>query len=85
MHVDATGRFPVKSVRGYCYDLLFYVESANYIHIELLRDRKASSYTSAYQRAFAFFTLHKIPINIVRLDNELSTSLLQLYRHFDQL
>ena len=79
MHVDATGRFPVKSVRGYSYDLLFYVESSNYIHIELLRDRKASSYTAAYQRAFAFFKLHNIPIRIVRLDNEILSPLLQLF------
>ncbi len=31
LHVDATGRFPVKSVRGYSFDLLFYVEGSNYI------------------------------------------------------
>ncbi len=79
MHVDATGRFPIKSVRGYSYDLLFYVEASNYIHIELLRDRKASSYTAAYQRAFEFFNLHSIPIRIVRLDNEFSTPLLKLF------
>jgi hypothetical protein len=34
VHVDATGRFPVKSANGYSYDLLFYIESANYIHIQ---------------------------------------------------
>jgi hypothetical protein len=34
MHVDATGQFPVKSVRGYAYDLLFYVEEYNNIHVE---------------------------------------------------
>lgn len=34
VHVDATGRFLVKSADGYSYDLLFYIESANYIHIE---------------------------------------------------
>jgi hypothetical protein len=79
IHADATGRFPVKSVRGYEYVLLFYIEQSNYIHTELLRDRQASSYTAAYQKAFEFFRLHSIPINIVRLDNETSTSLLRLF------
>jgi hypothetical protein len=59
--------------------LLFYIEQSNYIHTELLRDRQASSYTAAYQKAFEFFRLHSIPINIVRLDNETSTSLLRLF------
>jgi hypothetical protein len=79
MHADATGQFPVTSVRGYSYDLLFYVEEYNYIHVELLRDRSASSYTDAYRRAFEFFQDHKVVVRIVRLDNETSTSLLRLF------
>jgi hypothetical protein len=79
MHVDATGRFPVASVNGYSYDLIFYVEGFNYIHVELLRDRTAVSYTKAYRKAFEFFTLHNIPCRIVRLDNETSGSLLRLF------
>jgi hypothetical protein len=79
MHVDATGRSPVKSVQGYSYDLLFYVDSSNYIYIELLRDRKVCSYTAANQCAFAFFNLQCIPIQTVRLDNEISTPLCKLF------
>ncbi len=79
IQTDATGRFPFKSVNGYLYVLLFYVEDSNYIHVELLRDRQAASYTAAYQRAFEFFKLHNIPHQIVRLDNETSTQLLKLF------
>lgn len=79
MHVDATGCYPVKSVNEYDYVLLFYIETSNYIHVELLRDHQGSSYTLAYQRAFDFFRLHKISIKIVRLDNEISTLFLRLF------
>lgn len=80
MHVDAIGRFPIRSVRGYEYVLLFYIESSNYIYTELLRDRQAASYTTAYRLAFEFFCLHNIGINIiVRLDNETSSPLLRLF------
>ncbi len=48
MHLDATKIFPVKSVCGYAYDLLFYIKEFNYIHVELLQDLSAHSYTAEY-------------------------------------
>jgi hypothetical protein len=80
LHVDAPGRFPVQSVHEFGYQLLLYSEATNYIHVELLKDRKAASYTAAYVQATEFFTSHYIPIKFVRLDNESSSTLLSLFK-----
>ena len=47
-HVDLTAKFPVTSLRGNQYVMVFYHESDNYIHVEALASRSKTDYVKAF-------------------------------------
>lgn len=67
---DLTGRFPYRSARGMEYMLIMFNEDGNYIHVELMRDRKAAEYARAYAQGLAFFEERGVKPSWERLDNE---------------
>ena len=75
---DATGRYPVISIEGFEYLLIFVYK--NYIHVEPLTDRSAASYVKAYTAGFTFFANRGHTIRDVVLDNETSAALEVLFR-----
>jgi hypothetical protein len=74
-HMDLSGRLPVTSHKGYEYILLSFCLYANYIHLELMKNRSASEYVRAYARTHEFFLDHGIRSDHLRLDNEASNDL----------
>ncbi len=48
-HSDLAGRFPVTSLHGNQYMMIMYCEDANYIHVEVMRERKAADFLKAYK------------------------------------
>ena len=65
---DLTGQFPIRGNSGEQYILL--MSCMNYIHLETLPDRTASSHTSAYSRGHEFFTALGVVPTFERMDNE---------------
>ena len=82
MHQDSTGRFPITSLSGNEYIMVFYCEDSNYIHVEPYAFKAASSHTAAFDRGFKFFTTRGRTPRIQRLDNECSA---QLLHHMQQV
>ena len=78
LHSDATGKFPFESFSGNNYILVSVF--LNYIHVEALPDRSASSYVKAYRATVNFFKSFGFPISMQRLDNETSTALENYFR-----
>ena len=72
MHSDAAGRFPIKSVSGNIYMIIFYSEDSNFIHVECTPSRRAADLLSAFQRAVTFFKSRNCSIRFARMDNECS-------------
>jgi hypothetical protein len=67
---DATGRFPVLTESGWEHIL---VSTFNgYVHLELLKERKAHEYLRAYKAMYAFNELHKKLPTTQRMDNDTS-------------
>ena len=50
---DLTGRFPLKSLAGNEYILVFRFHG--YIHVEPVKSKSAKAYIEAYKLAFNFF------------------------------
>ena len=75
IHTDGTGRFPIKSMSGNQYMIIFYEEDGNYIHIEVIGDRTASAAIQAYSNALTLFNKKHGKRKIARLDNETSGKL----------
>ena len=75
IHTDGTGRFPIKSLSGNQYMMVFFEEDGNYIHIEVTTDRTASSAIQAYSNALSLFNKRHGKRKIARLDNETSGKL----------
>jgi len=73
IYFDATGRFPFDSYDGQKYFLICVYK--NYIHAELMPDRSAPSYVTAYRSAIDFFRSKGHVFSIARLDNETSSLL----------
>ena len=77
MHTDATGRFPHTSRKGNNYVLISTLNG--YIHYEAMRDRTAEQYTLAYERTIKFFRGKGNTFAHIRMDNEISATLRQLF------
>ena len=73
--IDLTGRFPVRSLHGAEYILLFFVEDANYIHVEPVPSRHATAVAKAYRTGHTWFRSHGVTPTYLQLDNETSTHL----------
>jgi hypothetical protein len=72
MHSDAAGRFPIPSLSGKMYMIIFFSEDGNFIHVETTRSRSGPDLLSAFQRAVAFFSSRGRPPVFARMDNECS-------------
>jgi hypothetical protein len=86
-HSDAAGPFPVRAHSGAIYQIIFYSEDLNFIHIETTKSRSGADLLAALQRAVKFFSdrgaspslIHQLKsdstttnVKIVRMDNECS-------------
>jgi hypothetical protein len=60
-HSDATGALPVRGRSGALYQIVFFHEDANFIHIEVSKSRKGPDLLAALQRAV------KLLLIVVRL------------------
>ena len=69
-HSDATGALPVRGRSGALYQIVFFHEDSNFIHIETSKSRKGPDLLAALQRALKFFTDRGVPPLIIRMDNE---------------
>jgi Reverse transcriptase (RNA-dependent DNA polymerase) len=69
-HSDATGALPQRGRSGALFQIVFYHEDSNVIHIELSRSRSGPDLLAALQRAVKFFTDRGAPPLLVRMDNE---------------
>ncbi len=69
-HPDATGALPVRGRSGALYQIVFFHEDANFIHIEVSKSRKGPDLLAALQRAVKFFADPGAPSLIIRMDNE---------------
>ena len=75
-YADAAGAFPVRSNSGALYQIIYYHEDSNIIHIETTKSRSGSDLLAALQRAIKFFKDQGAhPLKIVRMDNEISASM----------
>ena len=77
-HSDATGKFPAKSRRGNRYILVSVYR--HYIHMEPFASRSAEDYTDAYRRTLTFFAHFGPTPKIIRLDNEISATLITFFK-----
>ena len=78
IHADATGRFPIPSTNGTLYYLVTYDEASNYIHAEPMTDRTNSSYEKAFRATLSIFERRGSLPPILRVDNELSGTLVDV-------
>ena len=69
-HSDATGALPVRGRSGALYQIVFFHEDSNFIHIEVSKSRKGPDLLASLQRAIKFFTARGVPPLIIRMDNE---------------
>ena len=84
-HSDATGAFPARAHSGAHYQIIFFHEDLNFIHVETTKSRSGRDLLAALQRAVKFFAdrralpllIHyikpdptNINVKIVRMDNE---------------
>ena len=68
-HVDATGAFHFSNGSS-CYDLVFFHEDSNYIHVEPFEFRSDKDYKDAFQLGINFFHNKKMSLDIFRMDSE---------------
>jgi hypothetical protein len=72
-HADAAGAFQVRSNSGALYQIIYYHEDSNIIHVETTKSRSGPDLLAALQRAIKFFKNQGAsPLKIVRMDNEIS-------------
>ena len=69
-HSDATGALPQRGRSGALYQIIFYHEDSNVIHVETTRSRSGPDLLAALQRAVKFFTDRGVPPLLIRMDNE---------------
>ena len=71
-HTDLLGQFPHISESGNAYIMIQYSVDANYIHLELMKDRTDLSYCTAYLDGYEFFKQKGLAPILERIDNETS-------------
>ena len=84
-HSDATGAFPARAHSGAYYQIIFFHEDLNFIHVETTKSRSGADLLAALQRAVKFcsargaspsliYYIKNEPtdtnVKIVRMDNE---------------
>ena len=71
-HSDATGALPQRGRSGALFQIVFYHEDSNVIHVETTKSRSGPELLGALQRAMKFFTDRGAPPLLIRMDNECS-------------
>ena len=69
-HADAAGSLPMRARSGALYQIIFYNEDTNYIHVETTTSRGGPHLLSALQRAIVFFKKRGVDVKLIRMDNE---------------
>lgn len=75
---DAMGRFPVRSLQGSEYMVLFIHHDTGYIHVLPMSTRSNSSYIEVYRAAIQFFWSCGHKPQFQRMDNEASADVIKL-------
>ena len=70
--MDATGRFPVISIDGKQYIMIFYSEHGNYIKVFAIANRTKACIVAVYEEALRFFQTKGLTPTFQRVDNEIS-------------
>jgi len=78
LYTDQTGKFPVKSARGYQYVLIAYVYDTNTILYRPLKSKTAEELQSTYDELYSYLTKRGCKPTFHRVDNELSHDTQQL-------
>ena len=76
-YTDLTGRFPMRSSRGNQYILLKYHYDGNCIYGTAIKDRKASTLTTAWEQLHKMFARAGAAPNTYVMDNEISNELIE--------
>ena len=76
MYADAAGRLPIMSRQGNSYVLITVFNG--FIHLTPMPLRTAASYHTAFTSALQFWRHRAAPFSVIKLDNELSTPVVQL-------
>ena len=71
-HADAAGPFPLKARSGALYQIIFYHEDTNVIHVETSNSRSGPDLLKALQAAIKFFEDRGASTKLIRMDNECS-------------
>ena len=69
-HSDATGALPQRGRTGALYQIVFYHEDSNIIHVETSKSRTGNDLLAALQRAVKFFSDRGAHPILIRMDNE---------------
>ena len=67
---NATGALPQRGRTGALYQIVFYHEDSNIIHVETSKSRTGNDLLAALQRAVKFFSDYGAPPSLIRMDNE---------------
>ena len=66
----------MRSNSGALYQIIYFHEDTNIIHVETTKSRSGPDLLAALQRAIKFFKDHGAkPLKIVRMDNEISANM----------
>ena len=68
-YADLTAEFPVASIRGNQYVMVFYHAAENYIHAEALPSRSKADCLKAFTAGVEFFRQRGVVTHFMRLDN----------------
>jgi len=80
-HADATGRFPIASKAGNQYILVFIYK--NYTHLEPMAARSGTEYAKAFERAIEFSKQKGQDMLYIRMDNETSKVVTDMFKKND--
>jgi hypothetical protein len=75
LYTDMTGKFPVRSSKGYSYVMVCYIYDCNYVEVLPLKSRSASEWDKAYDSAHQELTIKGLKPRLQTLDNEAQAAL----------
>jgi hypothetical protein len=71
-HADAAGPLPLRSRSNALYQIIFYHEDTNFIHVETSNSRSGPDLLKALQNAIKFYNDRGASSKLIRMDNECS-------------
>jgi hypothetical protein len=75
LYTDLTGKFPVRSSKGYSYVMVCYIYDFNYVKVVPMKSRSASEWVKAYDSVHQELTVKGFKPKLQTLDNEASSAL----------